>query len=116
MKFGSSIWELAKQLDALETDLYVEKKTPDSFYETDLQEILDKEKIDEIYLCGLQTDFCVDTTCRSAFGKNIKAFLVEDAHSTYDTENITAEQIIKHHNKIIGEWFAKLIPTKEVDF
>jgi nicotinamidase-related amidase len=116
MQLGSSAWQIYDKLDTAETDFYVEKKTPDSFFETNLQELFEREKIDEIYLCGLQTDFCVDTTCRSAFGKKIKAFLVEDAHSTYDTEFIKAENIIKHHNSIIGQWFAKLVPTSKVTF
>ena len=116
MKHGSSGWQVYDGLDSRKTDFYVEKKTPDSFFETDLPELLEREKIDEIYLCGLQTDFCVDTTCRSAFSRNISAFLVEDAHSTYDTEILKAEQIINHHNRIIGQWFAKLIPTNELDF
>lgn len=116
MKFGSFEWQIYDGLDALENDFFVEKKTPDSFFETDLLELLERENIGEIYLCGLQTDYCVDTTCRSAFGKKIKAFLVEDAHSTYDTEFVKAENIIKHHNSIIGKWFAKLVPTNEVKF
>ena len=116
MQFESSAWQIYEKLDVSETDFFVEKKTPDSFFETNLQELLGKEKIDEIYLCGLQTDYCVDTTCRSAFGRKIKAFLIEDAHSTYDTEFIKAENIIKHHNKIIGGWFAELVPAKKVNF
>ena len=116
MKFGTEIWQVYEGLDVAEKDHFVDKKTPDSFFETDLLDILKRENIGEIYLCGLQTDYCVDTTCRSAFSKKIKAFLVEDAHTTYDTEFVKAENIIKHHNGIIGNWFAKLIRTSEVDF
>jgi len=116
MQFESSAWQIYEGLDVSQTDFFVEKKTPDSFFETDLQELLGKEQIEEVYLCGLQTDYCVDTTCRSAFGRKIKAFLVEDAHSTYDTEFVKAENIISHHNKIIGKWFAELVPAKEVNF
>ena len=116
MKNGSFEWKVYDRIDARETDFYVEKKTPDSFYETDLQELLEREKIGEVFLCGFQTDFCIDTTCRSAFGKKIKAFLIEDAHSTFDTEFIKAEHIIKHHNKIIGSWFAELVPADKANF
>ena len=116
MKNGSFEWEIYTEIDARKTDFYVEKKTPDSFYETDLQKLLEREKIDEIFLCGFQTDFCIDTTCRSAFGKKIKAFLIEDAHSTFDTEFIKAEDIIKHHNRIICNWFAELVPADKVKF
>jgi nicotinamidase-related amidase len=116
MQFGSDIWQIYDGLDARKSDFYIEKKTPDSFFETSLQELLAANQIEEIYLCGMQTDYCIDTTCRSAFGKKIKAFLIEDAHSTFQTGELKAEQIIKHHNKIIGHWFATLIPANEVNF
>ena len=116
MKNGSVEWEIYDAIDARKTDFYVEKKTPDSFYETRLQELLEREAVGEIYLCGFQTEYCIDTTCRSAFGRKIKAFLVEDAHSTFDAKFIKAENIIKHHNKIIGNWFAGLVATNKISF
>ncbi len=116
MQFGSYVWQVYDELDARKSDFYVEKKTPDSFFETGLQELLAENRIEEIYLCGMQTDYCIDTTCRSAFGKKIKAVLIEDAHSTYQTSDLEAAQIIRHHNKIIGHWFAELISANEVNF
>lgn len=116
MLFGSHLWQVHKRLNALETDIYVNKQKPDSFFETNLKEVLVQEKIDEIYVCGMQTEYCVDTTCRSAASQKIDTFLVEDAHSTYDSPVLKAEQIVSHHNNILGGSFVKLVPTKNVEF
>lgn len=55
-------------------------------------------------ITGVQSEICIDTTCRRAYSLGYDA-LVEDGHSTYDTTLLSAPQIIKHHNHIIGEWF-----------
>ncbi len=116
MVFGSALWQVHKRLNAFETDIYVNKQKPDSFFETNLKEELEREEIEEIYICGMQTEYCVDTTCRSAVSKKINAFLVDDAHSTYDSPVLKAEQIISHHNSVLGGSFVKLVPTLDVVF
>ncbi|MCS7233673.1 MAG: cysteine hydrolase [Synergistetes bacterium] len=40
-------------------DILVEKKTYDGFIETQLKDILEKEKINEIYVVGVLTNICV---------------------------------------------------------
>lgn len=67
-----------------------------------------------IVITGLQTDYCIDTTCRSAFGKKITTVLVSDAHSTYDNSTMKAIEIVNYHNRIIGRWFATLQQTNEI--
>ena len=68
----------------------------------------------KLEITGLQTDYCIDTTCRSAFAKKYNTILVHDAHSTYDNDFMKAEEIIRYHHKIIGRWFAKLQSTEEI--
>jgi nicotinamidase-related amidase len=111
---GTLAWQIYSGIKSEPEDLYIEKTTPDSFFKTDLLRTLTELKIDSILIAGLQTDCCIDTTCRSAFGKDIKTVLVSDAHSTYDNSFMKADKIIEYHNKIIGRWFAKLKTTNEI--
>jgi len=57
-----------------------------------------------LIICGLQTDFCVDTTVRRAFTLGYHVTLVADAHSTLDNGVLTAAQIIAHHNATLGNF------------
>ncbi|MTT30723.1 isochorismatase [Terrilactibacillus sp. BCM23-1] len=41
--------------------------------------------------------------------------LVKDAHSTWDTVELTAQQIIHHHNQLL-QWFAETKDSNEIDF
>ncbi|CAN5882536.1 cysteine hydrolase family protein [soil metagenome] len=98
MQFGSDGWQLAKGLSVSAADARVRKKTPNSFLRTDLQTLLQAKHIERLIVCGLQSDFCVDTTVRQALALGYHVTLAEDAHSTMDNGVLTATQITAHHN------------------
>ncbi|MFJ8526575.1 hypothetical protein [Bacillus sp. NPDC094106] len=65
----------------------------------------------------MQTQFCVDTTCRRAYSIGYKEnILVKDAHSTFDTAVLSASQIVEHHNNTLGGRFVTLKETSEIMF
>jgi nicotinamidase-related amidase len=63
----------------------------------------------------MQTEFCIDTTCRRAYSLGYEIILVEDAHSTWNNNVLQAPQIIAHHNLVLGDWFSKLLPADNID-
>jgi nicotinamidase-related amidase len=109
-------WNICSDISPLPDDLIVEKRTPDSFHDTVLQEELAEKGIQRLVIAGLQTEFCIDTTCRRAFSLGFEVTLVEDGHSTMDSGILNAEKIIAHHNAILGSWFCRLKPAKEIEF
>lgn len=115
LESGTPDWTLHPSIRPNEGDVVIQKFTPDSFYKTNLQEELEKHSIQEIVICGLQTEVCIDTTCRRAFSSGYKVTLVRDAHSTYDSKNLSAEQMVEHHNHVL-RLFAELKESKEVLF
>jgi len=62
---------------------YVVKKTHYSgFWNTNLDAILKKHRVKEVYLTGINTGFCVFCTGLDAFYRGYDTFLVEDATMT----------------------------------
>ena len=116
LEHGTEGWKLHPNLDVTDIDLVVKKSTPDSFYDTDLQEQLNSYKIRRVVIAGIQTEFCIDTTCRRAFSMGYEVTLVKDAHSTWDTNHLSASQIIDHHNSLLSEWFVSLKGVNEISF
>lgn len=92
-------------------DRIVEKTTPDSFHKTNLNQVLQEKEIEHVIISGMQTEYCVDTTTRRAFSEGYKVTLVSDAHSTFHTDVLRAEDIIKHHNVVFGA-FADVVTLK----
>jgi len=90
-------WDLHPSLDARDADIRVEKEASDAFYETDLDVILKAAEVDHVYVTGLQTEFCVDATCRSALSHGYDVTLISDGHTTGDAV-LEASATITHHN------------------
>ncbi len=98
LEHGSTDWQLAHGLEALPTDLRLLKTAADSFHRTTLQEVLQQHGIDELVICGMHTEFCVDTTTRRALALGYPVTLVEDAHTSAGNAALSAPQVIAHHN------------------
>lgn len=102
LEYGSEGWNVAAGLDVRPTDIYVRKKTTDSFHNTDLQAILQAHGVKKLAICGLQSEFCVDTTTRRALALGYPVTLVSDAHSTMNNSVLSAAQITAHHNETLA--------------
>jgi len=111
LKRGTEGWEILPTLERMNTDLLVHKQACDSFYETDLSDLLEKHGVQQIIVVGCATDFCVDTTIRAAASRNYEVVVVADAHTTKDRQHLDAVAIINHHNWM---WENLILPRSEV--
>jgi aminoglycoside 6'-N-acetyltransferase len=109
-------WPIHPAIAPQPSETIVHKKTPDSFYNTTLQQELESRGIKRLVIAGMQTEYCVDTTTRQAFSRGYDLVIVTDAHTTYNSAHLTAAQIIQHHNEILGGSFATPKTTAEVEF
>ena len=109
-------WPIHPAIAPLDGELVVRKLHPDAFQDTPLQSELERRGIRSLVAAGIQTEFCVDTTCRRAYSLGYKVTLAQDAHSTWDNKYLKAQQIIDHHNLTLGGWFVKLKPADEIQF
>jgi nicotinamidase-related amidase len=112
---GMSGWLIHPALAPSEGDVVIQKGTPDAFYQTSLQEELIRRSIKQVVLIGMQTEYCIDTTCRHAFALDYQVTLVKDGHSTYDTKRLPAVDVIAHHNAILTA-FATVVEADAIDF
>jgi len=113
---GTEGWELHSDVAPMAGEVVVVKRTPDAFLDTDLHDILRQRRIHSLAVAGIQTEFCIDTTCRRAFSLGYEVTLCEDAHSTWDTDTLQARQIIEHHNRLLSDWFVTTCPASAVEF
>ncbi|MGO4570463.1 cysteine hydrolase family protein [Microvirga sp. 2TAF3] len=121
LESGSPGWPLCDDLNRRPEDPVVRKKACDSFLETDLQAVLTERGIRRLVIAGLMTQYCVDTTCRRAVGLGYDVTLVADGHTTSDSNVLTVEQIVAHHNAVLdgfaaGSAVITVTPAKEVAF
>ena len=100
-------------------EIVIEKTASDGFYQTGLQAELDRLAIKRLIVCGLQTEFCVDTTCRAAFSRGFEIVLAADAHTTTDAI-ASASIVVQHHNYALANLAhprrrIAVMPSAEID-
>jgi nicotinamidase-related amidase len=98
LQYDTYGWDLADTLLVATGDLRLRKTAPDAFHRTPLQGLLEARGIRRLVICGLQSEFCIDSTVRGALSRGYEVTLVEDGHSTLDNGVLRAAQITAHHN------------------
>ena len=98
LEHGSAAWQLAHGLEVMPDDLRIRKTTPDAFLRTELQDLLRRLGVEQLVVCGMHSEFCVDTTTRKALALGYPVWLVADAHTSAGNEALSAQQVIAHHN------------------
>jgi nicotinamidase-related amidase len=108
---GTRAWEILPTLEREDSDLLVHKRACDSFYQTELADVLEKHGVQQLIVTGCATDFCVDTTIRAAASRDYEVVVVKDGHTTKDRPHLDAKSIINHHNWM---WENLILPRSEV--
>ena len=117
--YGSPGRQLADRLGVEPSDIRIRKCVPDSFHRTELKELSDQHNSGRFVDCGLQSEFCVDTTTRRALALGYPVVLVADSHSTADICVLSAQQISAHHNETLSNITSfgpgvTLVPAREL--
>ncbi|MEM7119227.1 MAG: cysteine hydrolase family protein [Chloroflexota bacterium] len=98
-EYGTEGWQVHPQLAPQDTDIFVDKRKPDAFEATQLQNVLQMNGIEHLVIAGMQTDYCVNATTNQAILLGYAVTLVADAHSTFDSEMKLASEIIAEFNE-----------------
>lgn len=116
LEHGKPGWEYHPAVAPAAGEPVIEKTRCSAFYRTDLDRILRDKGIDRLVVAGMQTEYCVDTTCRAAADLGYQVVLVEDGHSTFDSEALPAAKIVAHHNQTLRGSFVALVKSDAVTF
>ncbi|WP_199618298.1 cysteine hydrolase family protein [Paenibacillus alkalitolerans] len=115
LQTNTPAWNIHPAIAPGNTDIIIQKHTPDSFHETNLQNELTAKGIKKLVLTGIQTDLCVNATARRASELGYDVTVAKDAHSTWSQRNVGAQQIIDRHNDQFRE-FASVIESENIKF
>ncbi len=102
LMYGAKGWEIEAGLTVLDNDILVRKTTPDSFFKTNLQDLLNGMGIENLIICGYATEYCVDTTIRRSAALGYSVQIIADGHTTHDKDHANGRLIIDHHNATLS--------------
>ena len=114
-EYGSDGWQISPEVSPEAGERIFDKNFSSSFRQTGLRKYLDGRGVRNIVLCGMQTNYCIDTTCRVAFEFGYNVIIPASATTTFDNSLSTAEKLIEYfENKLWNKRFAEVLPMEQV--
>lgn len=101
-------WALHDALVPQSGEAVVHKRASSAFEDTDLAQVLANMKADSLVLCGLQSEFCVSNTAKSALTNGFKVTIAQDGHSTWPSGELSADAIKARANAALADAGATL--------
>lgn len=83
---GSNGIEIQKTVAPINDEVIVVKNYVNSFLHTNLKQILDDNKIEDLVIIGAMSHMCVDAAVRAASDFGYKVKVIHDACATFDLE------------------------------
>ena len=114
---GSNGAKIHTKVHNLEGEAVVLKHHVNSFRETDLKALLDRNGVEDVVICGAMSHMCVDAGVRAASDLGYKCTVVHDACATRDQEFkgavVPAAQVHAAFMAALGFGYAKLVTADE---
>lgn len=112
---NSAGWQIWKAIEPSATEKIFEKSFNSAFRGTGLAAYLDGKNIKRIILVGLQTEYCIDTTCKVAFEYGYEVMIPEETTSTYDNPQFSGEKLSAYYTeKIWKDRYARIISIEDL--
>ncbi|MFH1728157.1 MAG: isochorismatase family protein [Pseudomonadota bacterium] len=103
-------FEIVKKLQPTLNDKIIEKNRYSAFLNTDLDLYLKGNNIKNLFISGVMTNCCCETTARDAFCRDYRVFFLEDCTNAPKKEMHSASIL----NLSYG--FAYIVNSKNIDF
>ena len=111
---GDEGFEIADEVAPKEGEQVFVKTVSSAFSNKDFTAYLKAAKDDTLMIVGLQTNFCIDATVKSAFERGYDVILPEGTNSTFDNPYMTGEVTYNYYmNEVWPDLFADCVTMDE---
>lgn len=101
-----------------ENETVIQKNFPNSFRSTELKNILQKDSIKQIVICGMMSHMCVNSTVRAGFDLGYQCIVAHDACATrslsFEGREISTDYVHAVSMAALGSLYAHVIRVDEV--
>jgi nicotinamidase-related amidase len=114
---GSYGAEIHQNVTPLSAEAVIEKNYPNSFRNTPLRGILEKEGVTRLVIAGMMTHMCVDATARAAFDYGFGCTVLHDACATrqlsFGGQTVPAAHVQSAFLAALEGIYARVLSTAE---
>ena len=113
MSVGDEDFEIYDELAPISGEKIFVKKVNSCFSNKYLNNYLEGKGENEVVIAGLQTNYCIDASIKSAFDKGYHVIVPEGCNSTFDNDYMDGETTYRYYNEDI--WPGRFADCVEID-
>ena len=83
------------------------------FGNQDFKAYMEAQEDKRLMIVGLQTNYCIDATVKSAFERGFEVIVPEGTNSTFDNDYMTGETTYRYYNEDVWDGLAELPEFEE---
>ena len=113
MSIGDEAFEIIERLAPLDGEKVFVKTINSCFGNTDFKQYLKRKTDKRLMIIGLQTNYCIDATVKSAFERGFEVIIPEETNSTFDNNYMTGETTYLYYNEDVWEELVSSVTFEE---
>ena len=113
MSVGDEDFEIVDQITPKEGEKVFTKTINSCFGNKDFKEYMENLDDKRLMIVGLQTNYCIDCTVKSAFERGFEVIIPEGTNSTFDNDYMTGEITVRYYNEDVWEELVEAVTFEE---
>ena len=113
MSAGDEAFEMIDELRPEAGEKVFVKTINSCFGNRDLKVYLEQQEDKRLMVIGLQTNYCIDATVKSAFERGFDVIIPEGTNSTFDNNYMSAETTVRYYNEDVWEEIVDAVSMEE---
>ncbi|MBR3563355.1 MAG: isochorismatase family protein [Clostridia bacterium] len=113
LSVGDEAFEIIDELSPEPGEQVFVKKINSCFGNKDFREYMEKQEDRRLMIIGLQTNYCIDCTVKSAFERGFKVMIPEGTNTTFDNDYMTGETCVRYYNEDVWEELVDIVSVEE---
>ena len=113
LAYGTPGWQLDRSLKPREEERIFDKRFGSAFRQTGLRDYLENRGVERLVVCGMQTEYCIDTSVKVAFEFGYTVIIPASATTTYSNPFLSGDKLIHYYERMI--WHEPLARVADLE-
>ena len=113
LSVGDEDFEIIDRIRPQQGEKVFVKTINSCFGNSDFKAYMKQQEDKRLMIVGLQTNYCIDATVKSAFERGYEVIIPEGTNSTFDNNYMTGETAVRYYNEDVWEGLADVVPFEE---
>ena len=113
MSVGDENFDIIDQITPKEDEKIFTKTINSCFGSKEFKEYMKDLDDKRLMIVGLQTNYCIDCTVKSAFERGFEVIIPEGTNSTYDNDYMTGETTVRYYNDDVWEELVEAVTIEK---